>query len=424
MDGQQGANVKPRAMEPPNYQRLLDYITPNGRISGETKAEFQKLLESYSKEQFNIPDDVLLTQRYELLRTAALRGRTQIVEILSWYGWKDWIDARSESGKTALHEAAYNGYIEIVSLLLKYGADPKLETFWRKESTIHRALCRVKFKQEPVGVNMSVEALLAKGANANSMNSVGATPLHYAAMNAHEKPLEILLRNGGGAMQKDREGNTPLHLAAYMGHASIVELLLRDPHLKIDEPNRFGKTPLYLTVFNYETSSDTRPLSLKIDEEADRGAQSQWASYEETLEVLLSHGVDIRLPLRTGRLKAESVLDWAANNTSSNTLAMRIFREAHLHDQLLPPMQEPPAESGSVREPSASQLEACSHFKGHVVHYWPSLKDGKHFAGPFTESVADMLKNPNKALAGDAAAEPSFSWYHLPCNIVSIVAHA
>jgi ankyrin repeat protein len=70
-----------------------------------------------------------------------------------------------------------------------------------------------------------VELLLENGANADSKDDKGLTPLLWAADKGHKGIVELLLENGANADSKDDKGLTPLLRAAQNGHEAIVQLL-------------------------------------------------------------------------------------------------------------------------------------------------------------------------------------------------------
>lgn len=194
------------------------------------------------------------------------------------------VDARSETGYTALFYAAGVGNAALVTLLLDAGAD-LTATSERGWSALHEAA-----EEDETGAG--VTALLNRGADPDAVTDDGETPAHRAAPKAFGAPVmtllarmrhpdamaaggfglihaaalgglrdavDWLLSHGVSAALRTSDGLTPLHYAAsYVGaHDSspdVVRLLLAhgaDP----DAVDEQGRTPADL-AFNrdeYET---------------------------------------------------------------------------------------------------------------------------------------------------------------------------
>jgi ankyrin repeat protein len=71
-----------------------------------------------------------------------------------------------------------------------------------------------------------ITVLLHSGADVNSVDSRGRTPLHIAAMEGHRLLLETLLRFGADVALVDGMGMLSLHSAARRGHAPCVRALV------------------------------------------------------------------------------------------------------------------------------------------------------------------------------------------------------
>jgi hypothetical protein len=72
-----------------------------------------------------------------------------------------------------------------------------------------------------------VKLLLEKGAELESKDNDGRTPLSWAAKNGHKAVVKLLLEKGAELESKDRvDGRTPLSWAAENGHSAVVKLLL------------------------------------------------------------------------------------------------------------------------------------------------------------------------------------------------------
>ena len=82
-----------------------------------------------------------------------------------------------------------------------------------------------------------VRILKASPRARDARTALGATPLHYAAMNEDSGPLKALLAAGAAVDARDGEGRTPLHMAAFATRTANGRLLLEagaDPALKTD----------------------------------------------------------------------------------------------------------------------------------------------------------------------------------------------
>src|SRR5208337_4972652 len=72
----------------------------------------------------------------------------------------------------------------------------------------------------------AVKALLAAGANVDTANRYGVTPLAQASINGNAQIVEALLKAGADANTFQAEGQTALMSAARSGNAEVVKALL------------------------------------------------------------------------------------------------------------------------------------------------------------------------------------------------------
>jgi len=130
-------------------------------------------------------------------------------------------DASRLDGRTALHEAARRGSLQLVKLLHLAGADPTLAD--RSGSTALHHTCGER------GFPSIAEYLMKHGSSANLPRRDGRTALHIAC-HGHRNPvrlLRVLLDNGAAPSPRDKDSCTPLMCCAAAGHAQGVGLLLR-----------------------------------------------------------------------------------------------------------------------------------------------------------------------------------------------------
>lgn len=91
--------------------------------------------------------------------------------------------------------------------------------------------------------------LIKEGADVNSVNDYGGTPLMIASKRGHVETVRILLENGADPNIKmnpprdPRQTGTALHTAAQEANNDIV-LLLIEHGAEIDSVTGYGETPL------------------------------------------------------------------------------------------------------------------------------------------------------------------------------------
>ena len=95
------------------------------------------------------------------------------------------------------------------------------------------------------GQEVVVQQLLENGAELESKDNRGRTPLLWAAVKGREAVVKLLLsRSDVVADSQDKDGRTPLSWAASGGNEAVIKLLLSRSDVIADSPNKDGRTPL------------------------------------------------------------------------------------------------------------------------------------------------------------------------------------
>ncbi|OMJ76639.1 hypothetical protein SteCoe_23941 [Stentor coeruleus] len=144
---------------------------------------------------------------------AAMKNRPDIIrELLSLSIHEDFIantNSKDFHNVTALHIAASEGYVSVCEALLDYGSNTELDP----------------------------------------RNVLDRTPLHLSCIRGNLEVTQLLVRSGANLNSQDFEGNTPLHLAVEQGYISLVAWLLTK-NIGVTIPNRLGKFAIQCTTNN------------------------------------------------------------------------------------------------------------------------------------------------------------------------------
>lgn len=192
----------------------------------------------------NVVDDC----GYSPLHLAAEHGYTELVRLLLLSGAKvdfrpntDELFPRTTQCDEPLRLAIRNKHMEIARLLLEHGADPNKRYFFGAEINL---VTDLDF----------LELLLTFGANPDSRDRSGLTPLMKAARQPQGMESVLLLLKYGADVNatadERHDYRTVLHYAVLSGNLDIVNLLIKQgAKLNYDDAYDFGKpSPLDLAI--------------------------------------------------------------------------------------------------------------------------------------------------------------------------------
>ncbi|CAB0035130.1 unnamed protein product [Trichogramma brassicae] len=219
------------------------------------------------------------------------------------------VNYTDESGYTHFHVACACGREDVVEKFLELGQDP--DCLGYVDSPLNLALAN-----DHAAI---AESLLRSGANPNSADAEGSTPLHLICKGERDSChlAKVILELDSDKYQpvridaRDNEGNTPLHLALRHGHKKLAAFLLRkgaDPN----STNEKGSSPLHI-ICNYHRDEwveifffvvdDTRQ-KVRVDARDKLGRTplhlALIRSLERVAELLLRRGADPNCPNNDG----------------------------------------------------------------------------------------------------------------------------
>ncbi|KAJ3098962.1 hypothetical protein HDU97_003563 [Phlyctochytrium planicorne] len=189
------------------------------RAAGDMQ-EFCRLFEKDRsvKRQFSTP-----------LHYAAFRGFPEMISLLVKSGFEvDKYDVGFNSVSTPLHFAAEMGRLYSVRTLIKLGAEVEKATFGRQFATTidNQTALHIASKK---GQLLVTEELIKSGANVNSKAKNGDTPLHLACQERQVEMVKMLIDKGADVNIENRMKKAPLHFSRGPSFASreIANLLLQ-----------------------------------------------------------------------------------------------------------------------------------------------------------------------------------------------------
>ena len=133
------------------------------------------------------------------------------------------IDQHSPDGFTPLGLAAFFGRKDILEALIHSGADADVAS--RNSMRVCQLHSAVAHHDAALSRQMA-EMLLKHGAQVNTPQRGGWTPLHEAASRGDVDLVRLLIQYGADKSVQNDEGITPRDLAQKGGHESVVAILV------------------------------------------------------------------------------------------------------------------------------------------------------------------------------------------------------
>ncbi|CAG0892070.1 unnamed protein product [Darwinula stevensoni] len=186
-------------------------------------------------------DDIttVLTGQSPLQKAAAL-GQVEVIKLLLQQSSP--LNQQDELGNTALHEAAWKGYSQSVSVLASGSRKDPVNLSIRNASgftPLHLAAQK--------GHNQTTRVLLLAGANPDVPNTYGDTALHTSCRYGHAGVTRILISARCNVNAQNKNGDTPLHISAAMGRRKLSRFLLQAGADR-SKSNQQGETALDIAV--------------------------------------------------------------------------------------------------------------------------------------------------------------------------------
>jgi ankyrin repeat protein len=152
-----------------------------------------------------------------------------------WRAAPHLINIEDSSGATAMHMAASGVSKKISEFLAAEGAN--VNSSDRKGQTPLHLCC----------FEANAAFLLDCNADHDALDFQGFSPVHMATMNRHIEPLRELLRKGADLESCVNDVGTPIHCAVVAKSREMVSMILK-ANANANTQNRYGNSPLHLAI--------------------------------------------------------------------------------------------------------------------------------------------------------------------------------
>ena len=226
------------------------------------------------------------------------------------------VNARNDLGATPLWAACQNGSESMVGRLLTAGANPNAALLWGETPVMVAARS---------GSPAVVELLAAQGANVNARAARGQTALMWAVAQKHPEVVKVLLANGAdiharsdswtevmavpphGYLEYNRAiphgSDTALMFAARVDDLASAKLLVA-AGANVNDEDAWGVSAVVLAAHSGFTDVVEFLLEKGANANSERAGftalhEAVMRRDENLVKVLLDHGADANLPVRS-----------------------------------------------------------------------------------------------------------------------------
>jgi ankyrin repeat protein len=169
------------------------------------------------------------------------------------------IDGGIQHNRSALELAVDTNRLDILQILLRYGADVHARGEWNATILLNAV---------NVGAVEMVQEILDHGVDVNAGDEDGRTALHRVAESCRFEMIELLLRNNANVNACDNQGMTALLKATGKGNFEVIELLLQN-NADVNASDNHGTTALHTAAEKH----DTKLIELLLQNNADVNAR-------------------------------------------------------------------------------------------------------------------------------------------------------
>ncbi|KAF7990242.1 hypothetical protein HCN44_000047 [Aphidius gifuensis] len=228
--------------------------------------------------------------------------------------------ATTPSGDTALHLAARRRDVDMVRILVDYGAQVDIQN-GEGQTPLHIASAE--------GDETLVKYFYGVRASASIADHQDRTPMHLAAENGHATVIELLAdKFKASIFERTKDGSTLMHIASLNGHSECATMLFKKG-VYLHMPNKRGARSIH-TAARYGHVGIISTL-LQRGEKVDATTNDNYTALHiavesakpSVVETLLGYGAEVHV--RGGKLR-ETPLHIAARVPDGDRCALMLLK--------------------------------------------------------------------------------------------------
>lgn len=192
-----------------------------------------------------------------------------ILDIVYKFNLNEYLDTVNEKGENCLHLACVMDKAEYIKPLINLGANPNT---WdcNGNTPLHVAVAESRQMCIARIVDQSHYTPKSKPLDINLANDQGMTALHLAVKNHNLEAVKRLVEAGASVKMAERKhGNSILHIAVAERAVDIVRFLLQKTKVDVNQMTSSGYTPLHLACVCTETADSKEIVRLLLEHKAD-----------------------------------------------------------------------------------------------------------------------------------------------------------
>ncbi|RXJ87893.1 ankyrin repeat domain-containing protein [Arcobacter sp. CECT 8985] len=157
----------------------------------------------------------------------------------------------NSEGNPYFFDAVEHGNIDLVKMLVKYGADINQKNKDGYNIIYHYMSKNISFRRvaDQQHYLLMLRNIISLGADVNSRDDFGGITLHKAILDNDIQTIKVLINAGADINAVDNKGRNMVHNAMWQNKVKVFRLLYSYNKKLINKPDKFGVLPINYAAF-------------------------------------------------------------------------------------------------------------------------------------------------------------------------------